>query len=186
MATALISMGAVAQNFTEWQDPNVNEINRQPMRTTFKIFDAADKAEGIYCDKANPFRLSLNGTWQFNWVENADQRPTDFFAVGYNDKGWGTMEVPAMWELNGYGDPIYVNYGYAWRGNFEHNPPYVPIEQNHVGSYRRTFNVPASWSGRDIFLNIGAATSNVYVWVNGKFVGYSEDSHLGAALDVTK
>ena len=186
LATALISMGAVAQNFTEWQDPNVNEINRQPMRTTFKIFDAADKAEGIYCDKANPFRLSLNGTWQFNWVENADQRPTDFFAVGYNDKGWGTMEVPAMWEFNGYGDPIYVNYGYAWRGNFEHNPPYVPIEQNHVGSYRRTFNVPATWSGRDIFLNIGAATSNVYVWVNGKFVGYSEDSHLGASFDVTK
>ena len=186
LATALISMGAVAQNFTEWQDPNVNEINRLPMRTTFKIFDAADKAEGVYCDKANPFRLSLNGTWQFNWVENADQRPTDFFAVGYNDKGWGTMEVPAMWELNGYGDPIYVNYGYAWRGNFEHNPPYVPIEQNHVGSYRRTFNVPASWSGRDIFLNIGAATSNVYVWVNGKFVGYSEDSHLGASFDVTK
>ena len=185
-ATALISMGAVAQNFTEWQDPNVNEINRLPMRTTFKIFDAADKAEGVYCDKANPFRLSLNGTWQFNWVENADQRPTDFFAVGYNDKGWGTMEVPAMWEFNGYGDPIYVNYGYAWRGNFEHNPPYVPNEQNHVGSYRRTFDVPATWSGRDIFLNIGAATSNVYVWVNGKFVGYSEDSHLGASFDVTK
>ena len=186
LATALISMGAVAQNFTEWQDPNVNEINRQPMRTTFKIFDAVDKAEGVYCDKANPFRLSLNGTWQFNWVENADQRPTDFFAVGYNDKGWGTMEVPAMWELNGYGDPIYVNYGYAWRGNFEHNPPYVPNEQNHVGSYRRTFDVPATWSGRDIFLNIGAATSNVYVWVNGKFVGYSEDSHLGTSFDVTK
>ena len=186
LATALISMGAVAQNFTEWQDPNVNEINRLPMRTTFKIFEAADKAEGVYCDKANPFRLSLNGTWQFNWVENADQRPTDFFAVGYNDKGWDTMEVPAMWELNGYGDPIYVNYGYAWRGNFEHNPPYVPIEQNHVGSYRRTFDVPATWSGRDIFLNIGAATSNVYVWVNGKFVGYSEDSHLGTSFDVTK
>ena len=186
LATALISMGAVAQNFTEWQDPNVNEINRLPMRTTFKIFDAADKAEGVYCDKSNPYRLSLNGTWRFDWVENADQRPTDFFGVGYNDKGWGTMEVPAMWELNGYGDPIYVNYGYAWRGNFEHNPPYVPTEQNHVGSYRRTFDVPANWSGRDIFLNIGAATSNVYVWVNGKFVGYSEDCHLGASFDVTK
>ena len=186
LTAALIGMGAVAQNFTEWQDPNVNEINRAPMRTTFKIFDSADKAEGVYCDKANPYRLSLNGTWNFDWVENANQRPTDFFAVGYNDKGWGKMEVPAMWELNGYGDPIYVNYGYAWRGNFEHNPPYVPIEQNHVGSYRRTFDVPADWSGRDIFLNIGAATSNVYVWVNGKFVGYSEDCHLGASFDVTK
>ena len=186
LATALISMGAVAQTFTEWQDPNVNEINRLPMVSTFKIFDSQQDAEGVYCDKANPYRLSLNGTWQFNWVENADQRPTDFFAVGYNDKGWGTMEVPAMWELNGYGDPIYVNYGYAWRGNFEHNPPYVPIEQNHVGSYRRTFDVPASWAGRDIILNIGAANSNVYIWVNGKFVGYSEDCHLGASFDLTK
>ena len=185
-AAALISMGAVAQNFTEWHDPNVNEINRVPMTATFKIFDTEESAQGVYCDKANPYRLSLNGTWQFNWVENADQRPTDFYAVGYNDKGWDTMEVPAMWELNGYGDPVYVNIGYAWRGNFQHNPPYVPIEQNHVGSYRRTFDVPASWVGRDIFLNIGAATSNVYVWVNGKFVGYSEDSHLGTAFDVTK
>ena len=185
-AAALISMGAVAQNFTEWRDPNVNEVNRLPMVSTFKIFDSQQDAEGVYCDKANPYRLSLNGTWQFNWVENADQRPTDFFAVGYNDKGWGKMEVPAMWELNGYGDPIYVNYGYAWRGNFEHNPPYVPIEQNHVGSYRRTFEVPATWTGRDIILNIGAVTSNVYVWVNGKFVGYSEDCHLGASFDVTK
>ncbi|MBQ5358105.1 MAG: beta-galactosidase, partial [Alistipes sp.] len=186
LATALISMGAVAQTFTEWQDPNVNEVNRAPMRTTFKIFDSEEAAKGVYCHKSNPYRLSLNGTWRFDWVENADQRPTDFFAVGYNDKGWNNIEVPSMWELNGYGDPIYVNYGYAWRGNFEHNPPYVPNEKNNVGSYRRTFNVPAEWSGRDIFLEIGGATSNVYVWVNGKFVGYSEDSHLGAAFDVTK
>ena len=186
LAAVIASSGLYAQTFNEWRDPNVNEINRQPMHSTYKVFQSVEDASGAYCDLESPYRLSLNGTWNFNWVENADQRPTDFFAVGYNDKGWGTMEVPAMWELNGYGDPIYVNYGYAWRGNFEHNPPYVPIEQNHVGSYRRTFEVPASWSGRDIILNIGAATSNVYVWVNGKFVGYSEDSHLGASFDVTK
>ena len=186
LAAVLASSGLYAQTFNEWRDPNVNEINRQPMHSTYKVFQSVEDASGAYCDLESPYRLSLNGTWNFNWVENADQRPTDFFAVGYNDKGWGTMEVPAMWELNGYGDPIYVNYGYAWRGNFEHNPPYVPIEQNHVGSYRRTFEVPASWSGRDIILNIGAATSNVYVWVNGKFVGYSEDSHLGASFDVTR
>ena len=183
------TLGAIslsAQTFTEWQDPNVNEINRATMHSTFKIFDSAEKAEGAYCDKCNPYRLSLNGTWKFNWVENADQRPTDFFNVGYNDKAWAHMEVPAMWELNGYGDPIYVNIGYAWRGNFANNPPYVPNEQNHVGSYRRTVEIPADWSGRDIMLNIGAAVSNVYVWVNGKFVGYSEDSHLGASFDITK
>ncbi|MFR7964591.1 MAG: sugar-binding domain-containing protein [Alistipes finegoldii] len=96
------------------------------------------------------------------------------------------MPVPGMWELNGYGDPLYVNIGYAWRGNFENNPPHVPDAENHVGSYRHTFEVPASWSGKDIFLSIGSATSNVYVWINGRFVGYSEDSKLAAEFDVTK
>ena len=186
LAALCAIVGLQAQTFNEWRDPNVNEVNRQPMHSTFKLFQSVEEAAGNYCDEQSPYHLSLNGTWRFNWVENADQRPTDFFAVGYNDKGWNDMEVPAMWELNGYGDPIYVNIGYAWRGNFRNDPPYVPIEQNHVGSYRRTFTIPASWSGRDITLNIGAATSNVYVWVNGKFVGYSEDSHLGSSFDVTK
>ena len=186
LAALLAAVGTQAQTFTEWQDPNVNAINRQPMHSTYKVFENAADAEGAYCDQQSAYRLSLNGTWRFNWVENADQRPTDFFAPSFNDKGWDDMEVPAMWELNGYGDPIYVNIGYAWRGNFRNDPPNIPIEQNHVGSYRRTFTLPATWSGRDIMLNIGAATSNVYVWVNGKFVGYSEDSHLGASFDVTK
>ena len=187
LTIALMSCFALsAQTFTEWHDAGVNEINRAPMHSTFKIFDNTDAAAGKYCDATYPYRMSLNGTWKFNWVENADQRPTDFFTASYNDAAWGKMEVPAMWELNGYGDPVYVNVGYAWRGNFRHDPPNVPIEQNHVGSYRRTVNIPAEWSGRDIMLNIGAAVSNVYVWVNGKFVGYSEDSHLGASFDVTK
>ena len=180
------AVGLKAQTFTEWHDAGLNEINRAPMHATFKIFESAEKAAGKYCDADYAYRLSLNGTWKFNWVENADQRPTDFFNVGYNDAAWAPMEVPAMWELNGYGDPVYVNVGYAWRNNFRNDPPNVPIEQNHVGSYRRTVNVPAEWKGRDIFLNIGAAVSNVYVWVNGKFVGYSEDSHLGVAFDLTK
>lgn len=91
-----------------------------------------------------------------------------------------------MWELYGWGDPIYVNVGYAWRGNFRNDPPHVPDAENHVGSYRRTFEVPADWAGKDIFLSIGSATSNVYVWINGRFVGYSEDSKLAAQFDVTK
>ena len=176
----------MAQSFNEWRDPELNEVNRAPMHSSYKIFSSAEEAAGTYCDLNNPYRLSLNGTWRFNWVENADQRPTDFFTTTYNDKGWNDLEVPGMWELNGYGDPIYVNIGYAWRGNFRNDPPNVPIEQNHVGSYRRTFDIPQDWIGRDIFLNIGSATSNVYVWVNGKFVGYSEDSKLGAKFDLTK
>lgn len=156
------------------------------MHADYRILDTDADAPREGCDKENKFRLSLNGTWQFNWVENADMRPTDFFKTDYNDKGWGSMVVPGMWELNGYGDPLYLNIGYAWRNNFTNNPPYVPIEQNHVGSYRRTFDLPDNWQGYDILLNIGAVTSNVYVWINGKFVGYSEDSHLGASFDITR
>lgn len=169
-----------AQTFTEWQDPEVNAINRLPMHADYRV------CNGTTYNNDADYTLSLNGTWKFHWVENANQRPKGIQALHYDDSAWGTIEVPGMWELNGYGDPLYINIGYAWRQNFENNPPYVPIEQNHVGSYRRTFDLPAQWQGRDIILNIGAVTSNVYVWLNGKFVGYSEDSHLEAAFDITR
>lgn len=186
LAIMLGALSVKAQTFTEWQDPSVNQINRLPMHASFKLFTDAESASGAYDDSAYPWRLSLNGSWQFHWVESADQRPTDFYTTKYDDSEWDKMEVPAMWELNGYGDPVYVNIGYAWRGHFQNDPPNVPTEQNHVGSYRRTVSVPADWKGRDVVLNIGAASSNIYVWVNGRFVGYSEDSHLGAQFDVTK
>ena len=96
------------------------------------------------------------------------------------------MQVPAVWELNGYGDPIYVNVGYAWRNQYKNNPPYVPVEKNHVGSYRKEIIVPADWKGKDIIAHFGSVTSNMYLWINGKFVGYSEDSKLEAEFDVTK
>ena len=163
-------LAAGAQTGREWQDPAVNEINRLPMRASFAAGE----------------RLSLDGVWKFHWVRNASERPSGIGAVDYDDAAWGSMPVPGMWELNGYGDPVYVNIGYAWRGNFRNDPPYVPDAENHVGSYRRTFDIPASWGGKDIFLSIGSATSNVYVWVNGRFVGYSEDSKLAAQFDVTK
>lgn len=95
------------------------------------------------------------------------------------------MKVPAVWELNGYGDPIYVNIGYPWRNQYKNNPPHVPTEKNHVGSYRREFVIPADWSGKDIVAHFGAVSSNMYLWVNGKFVGYSEDSKLEAEFDLT-
>ena len=163
-------LAAGAQTGREWQDPAVNEINRLPMRSSFAAGEC----------------LSLDGVWKFHWVRNASERPSGIGAVDYDDAAWGSMPVPGMWELNGYGDPVYVNIGYAWRGNFRNDQPYVPDAENHVGSYRRTFDIPASWGGKDIFLSIGSATSNVYVWVNGRFVGYSEDSKLAAQFDITK
>ena len=155
-----------------WQDPNVFEENRLPMRATF----TTDQQE----------ILSLNGVWKFNWNETIEGRVKGFEAVGYDDSSWKTMPVPGMWELNGYGDPLYVNVGYAWRGHYQNNPPYPPIEHNYVGQYRRTFEVDPSWIGKQICLCIGSATSNVRVWVNGKMVGYSEDSKLEARFDITR
>ncbi|MCM1066998.1 MAG: DUF4981 domain-containing protein [Muribaculaceae bacterium] len=184
----LLTLGAAlsagAQTMTEWQDPDVSEINRAPMHTAYFAYENDDLAKAG--DKsASKNYMSLNGPWKFNWVRNADQRPTDFFRTNFNDKGWDTMQVPAVWELNGYGDPIYVNVGYAWRNQYDNNPPYVPVENNHVGSYRRSFTVPADWSGKDIIAHFGSVTSNMYLWVNGRFVGYGEDSKLAHEFDLT-
>lgn len=129
--------------------------------------------------------LSLNGTWKFNWVNDADQRPTDFWRKDFNDKGWDNIQVPGIWELNGYGDPIYVNTQYAWQSFFKNNPPLVPTENNHVGTYRREIFVPADWKGKEIFAHFGSVTSNIYLWVNGKYVGYSEDSKLETEFNLT-
>ena len=175
LATALLAItaaGASSQSFKEWQDQNVNSINRLPIHASF-IPVAADNY------------LSLNGKWKFNWVENADQRPTDFFRADFNDKGWNEISVPAMWELSGYGDPQYVNIGYAWKNDYKNNPPTVPVDKNHVGSYRREVFIPADWKGKDITAHFGAVSSNIYLWVNGRFVGYGEDSKLEQEFDLT-
>lgn len=177
-------LSANAQTFKEWQDESVNEINRAAMHTHFFAYENAEKAGSGVKENSKNF-MSMNGSWKFFWVKNADQRPTDFWKVGYNDKGWDDMKVPAVWELNGYGDPIYVNVGYPWRNQYTNNPPHVPTEKNHVGSYRREFVIPADWNGKDIVAHFGAVSSNMYLWVNGKFVGYSEDSKLEAEFDLT-
>ena len=177
-------LSANAQTFKEWQDESVNEINRAAMHTHFFAYENAEKAGSDVKENSKNF-MSMNGSWKFFWVKNADQRPTDFWKVGYNDKGWDDMKVPAVWELNGYGDPIYVNIGYPWRNQYTNNPPHVPTEKNHVGSYRREFVIPADWNGKDIVAHFGAVSSNMYLWVNGKFVGYSEDSKLEAEFDLT-
>lgn len=161
-----------ADDMEDWQDPGVYEINRLKMAATF----VTDQQQ----------TLSLDGIWMFSFKENVDDRLTGFESLSYDDSAWDTMPVPGMWELNGFGDPLYLNVGYAWRGHYENNPPYVPTEHNHVGQYRRSFTVPDSWMGKQICLCVGSATSNLRVWVNGKEVGYSEDSKLEARFDISK
>ena len=173
-----------AQQFTEWQDMKVNEVNRFMPHAHFFAYENKEKAlQGDM--KASDNFLSLHGNWNFKWVENADQRPTDFFKTDFNDKGWGTMKVPGIWEVNGFGDPVYVNIGFAWKGHFKTNPPYVPVKDNHVGSYRRIVNIPANWDGKQVIAHFGSVTSNIYLWINGQFVGYAEDSKMAAEFDIT-
>ena len=182
LAWMTLTLGA--QTFQEWKDPRINAVNRAPMHANYFAYESAEAAKkGIKENSAN--FMTLNGTWKFNWVKDADSRPTDFWKTGFNDKGWNDIPVPGVWELHGYGDPIYVNIGYAWRNQFENNPPYVPTENNHIGSYRKEITVPASWKGKDIIAHFGSVTSNMYLWVNGKYVGYSEDSKLEAEFNLT-
>ena len=168
----LVSFAAQAQTFTEWQDPHINSINRLPMHSTFL-------PEGTRM-------ISLAGDWSFNWVRSANQHPVGFWSPDYKESSWGKMKIPAVWELNGYGDPVYVNIGYPWLGRFKSEPPIVPVENNHVGSYRRYYDIPAEWKGDQIILHFGSVTSCLYLWVNGKFVGYSEDSKLECEFDITE
>ncbi|MDO5419615.1 MAG: glycoside hydrolase family 2 TIM barrel-domain containing protein [Bacteroides sp.] len=181
---AALAFSASAQSFKEWLDPEVNAVNRAPMHTNYFAYESADAATRGLKEQSSRF-MTLNGTWKFFWVKDADARPTDFWRVGYNDKGWNDIPVPGVWELNGFGDPIYVNVGYAWRNQFQNNPPQVPVENNHVGSYRREITVPADWKNKDIIAHFGSVTSNMYLWVNGRYVGYSEDSKLEAEFDLT-
>ena len=168
-----------------WQTADVNQINRLPVRADFFAYESAEKAETQ--DPAQSERyLSLNGTWRFRWSRHLSQRPTDFFTLGYDDSAWNEIQVPSCQELAGYGNPFYRNIGYVWMEQFENNPPIVPEQNNHVGSYRRRFTLPAAWKGQDVFLCVGSATSNVQVWVNGKAVGYSEDSKTQAHFDITR
>ena len=180
----VLALTAGAQTFQEWRNPEINAVNRAPMHTNYFAFENADAAKKADKKQSTNY-MTLNGTRKFNWVKDADSRPTDFWKTGFNDKGWDDLQVPAVWELNGYGDPIYVNVGYAWRNQFQNNPPEVPTENNHVGSYRREIVVPASWKGKDIIAHFGSVTSNMYLWVNGRYVGYSEDSKLEAEFDLT-
>ena len=181
---ATLALGANAQSFKEWQDPQINEVNRAPMHANYFAYETAEAADAGE-KQASANYMTLNGDWKFFWVKNSDARPTDFWKQNFDDRGWATIPVPGLWELHGYGNPLYVNIGYAWRNQFRNNPPEVPVENNNIGSYRREIIVPAEWKGKDIIAHFGSVTSNIYLWVNGRFVGYSEDSKLEAEFNLT-
>ena len=168
-----------------WLDPAVNRVNVEAPRSDFFAFESLQAAEKG--DKhASPRFLSLEGKWKFHFVKDHQNAPEGFYAANYDDSKWEDFPVPGIFEVNGHGDAIYKNIGYAWATQFENNPPYVEEKNNYTGSYRKTVRIPADWKGEKVYLHVGSATSNLSVWVNGKFVGYSEDSKVAAEFDLTK
>lgn len=168
-----------------WLDPEVNEVNTMAPRAAFFAYETENLAKADQKARSERY-LSLEGKWKFNFSKDHDKAPRDFYSLKYDDSQWTDFPVPGILELNGYGDAIYSNNGYPWRTQFRPEPPFVEERNNYTGSYRKMVTVPADWKGERIYLHVGSATSNLMVWVNGKFVGYSEDSKVSAEFDQTK
>ena len=187
--TAMFFAGSDAQakdNSKEpWMDPYVTRVNTLSPHASFFAFENEALAENG--DKAKSSRfMSLEGMWNFHFARHHYDAPEGFYSLDFNDSGWGEFPVPGLFELNGYGDIIYKNIGYAWSTQFTPNPPYIEEKNNYTGSYRKEVSVPAEWKGQKIVMYVGSATSNLTLWVNGKQVGYSEDSKDAAEFDITK
>ncbi len=185
LAMLSISSGAQAQSESRWQNVNINQQNREPRRANFFAFENLEKAQSFDKKKSANY-LSMEGMWKFNFVKDHNKRPANFFALKYDDSQWKEFPVPGLFELNGYGDATYKNIGYAWATQFDPNPPYISELNNYTGSYRRTFELPKDWKGKDVYFHVGSATSNLTLWVNGKYVGYSEDSKVAAEFNISK
>lgn len=177
---ALCSLTAAAQGH-DWENQYVLSINREPARAAFTP----------YLTQPGDMTMTLDGQWKFNWTRTPDMQPENFYQTDFNDSGWTMFPVPGDWEMNGYGTPIYCSSGYV----FKINPPYVMgepkkkytsfIERNPTGCYRRTFTVPASWSGKEVYIHFGSVSSAFYIYVNGKQVGYSQGSMEPAEFRLT-
>ena len=190
-AMLLSAVSATAGNATprlnapEWRNPLVNHQNREARHANFFAFESEDAARAGEKGASSRY-LSMEGMWRFNFVKNHQDAPANFWRADYDDSKWEDFPVPGLFELNGHGDRIYKNVGYAWCTTFESNPPYIGETENYTGSYRREFTLPSSWNGQQVIFHVGSATSNLKVWVNGKYVGYSEDSKIAAEFDITK
>ena len=166
------------------ENPDVVGINKLDARATFFPYNSLALAKQDDLSKAENYLL-LNGIWQFNYSDNPESRPVDFYKKDYNTTKWNSIKVPGNWEIEGFGVPIYVNASYPFQKG-ELNPPDIPDGNNPVGSYKRTFNIPNNWDGSDIFIHLGAVKSAFYIWINGEKVGYSQGSKLPAEFNLTK
>ena len=164
----------------DWENPAIFQKNRLPARSTFMYYPEKEAAIADHYEHS-PFYMSLNGKWKFNWVPRPADRPVDFYKKDFNYSRWNEISVPGNWELNGYGTPIYANSIYP----FPKNPPFIPHEDNPVGSYIKEFDMPESWLNRKVFLHFQSSLAAMYVWVNGEEVGYHQGNKNQAEFDIT-
>jgi beta-galactosidase len=184
MQKVLVSLAVVSLSLAvrarEWEDEQANAVNREPARAvSFPLADA--RAALTPEEPATPYRVSLNGRWTYRWSGSVDDRPADFFKTDFDVSQWFSIDVPSCVEMRGYGIPIYTNIRFP----HQKNPPYIGTEYNPVSSYRTTFTTPADWKGRPVFVRFDGVYSAFYLWVNGQYVGYSEDSKLPAEFNLT-
>ncbi|WP_200976002.1 glycoside hydrolase family 2 TIM barrel-domain containing protein [Echinicola sp. 20G] len=188
--TALCVMALVHNTFAQekkadpiFENPNVQEENRLPMRSSYFPFENEQLAEAN--DKAASERfLDLNGTWKFFWTDHYEKLPEDFETIGFDDQAWDDFKVPANWEFNGYGTPIYVNHPFEFAVK-NPNPPYIENKDNPAGVYRRTISLPTAWENEQVFIHLGAVKSAFRLYVNGEYVGLGEDSKLESEYELT-
>ncbi len=165
---------------TWWENPEIFQVGQLTPTAHFISYETIRQARENQWTKS-PFYLSLNGSWKFNYSDNPTKRPVQFYENNFDVSHWDSIEVPGNWELKGHGVPIYVNDRYP----FEKNPPFVPHEDNPVGSYRRPFTIPELWKDRKIFIEFGAVRSASYYWLNGEFLGYNQGSKTPVQFDIT-
>lgn len=196
---------AIAPNGHEWQSPDSLAYNKEQPRATFWSFESLEKARQVLPENSK-YWISLNGDWKFNWVPTPDKRPIDFYKPDFDVSAWDTISVPSNWNIYGiqtdgtkkYGTPIYVNQPVIfwhevkvddWRGGVMRTPPEnwtTFVDRNEVGSYRRSFTIPDDWNGREIYINFDGVDSFFYLWINGKYVGFSKNSRNAARFNITK
>lgn len=178
--TLLLFSAVTSAQSKEWEDPAVNQLNREAMHAHFVPYSSEKAA--MNKDTSGKRIHSLNGTWKFHFSKNPASRPGTFYLNEYDISGWDHITVPGSWELQGFDAPIYTDTRYP----FPPNPPYIPHDYNPVGSYKTVFTVPENFNGHDIILHFGGVESAFYCWINGEFVGYSEDSRLPAEFLISK
>lgn len=177
-----ISSVSAQKQFSEsfWENPQINGLNRLPMRSSGFPWD--DEQSALKAGKINSSRIKiLDGKWKFYFSPTPEGSPENFYEENFNSSSWKMMDVPSNWELKGYGTAIYTNIRYP----FKVNPPFIAHTDNPTGSYLTEFILPENWSGQRVILHIGAASSAAYIWINGKEVGYSEDSFLPSEFEIT-